>query len=75
MSGFPRFFGFRVFLSDGSSKTLQKTLYKKSRRKEITKKNDQKSKTDFSRFVHQVFGRYSVRGVQKHHTKYRKKEI
>jgi hypothetical protein len=46
----------------------------KSRRKEITKKNDQKSKTDFSRFFYHVFGRYSVRGVQKHHTKCREKK-
>jgi hypothetical protein len=38
---------FRVFFSDGSSKTLQKTFYKKIVSKSFYKKNDQKSKTDF----------------------------
>jgi hypothetical protein len=59
---------FWVFLSDGSSKTLQnkssKSLYKKF---------DQKSKTEFfSNFSYHVFGRFSVRGVKKHDKKYRK---
>ena len=38
---------FRVFLSDGSSKTLQKTFCKKIVSKSFYKKFDQKSKTDF----------------------------
>jgi hypothetical protein len=38
---------FRVFLSDGSSKTLQKTFYKKIVSKSFYKKFDQKPKTDF----------------------------
>jgi hypothetical protein len=38
---------FRVFFSDGSSKTLQKTFYKKIVSKSFYKKFDQKSKTDF----------------------------
>jgi hypothetical protein len=48
---------FRVFLSDGSSKTLQKTFLQKNR---------QKSKTDFFLILfYHVFGRFSVRGVFK----------
>ena len=38
---------FRVFLSDGSSKTLQKTFCKKIVSKSFYKNIDQKSKTDF----------------------------
>jgi hypothetical protein len=42
---------FRVFLSDGSSKTLQKTFYKKkSCRKVFTKKSTKIPKPTFSRF-------------------------
>jgi hypothetical protein len=56
-----------VFLSDGSSKALQKTFYKKIVSKRIYKKIDKKSKTIFSICFDHVFGRFSVRGVQKHH--------
>jgi hypothetical protein len=38
---------FRVFFSDGSSKTLQKTFYKRNRVEKFLQKFDQKSKTDF----------------------------
>jgi hypothetical protein len=61
---------FRVFLSDGSSKTLQKTFCKKIVSKSFYKKFDQKSKTDFfSNSFYHVFGRFSMRGVQKHDKK------
>jgi hypothetical protein len=59
MSVFPRFFvlsRFRVFLSDESSKTLQKAFFGKIALKSFYKKIDQKSKTDlFSKFL-SVFG-------------------
>jgi hypothetical protein len=38
---------FRVFFSDGISKTLQRTCYKKNRVEKFLQKFDQKSKTDF----------------------------
>jgi hypothetical protein len=58
---------FRLFLNDGSSKTLQKTFCKKLVSKSVYKTFDQKSKTDFfSIYFYHVFGRFSVRGVQKH---------
>jgi hypothetical protein len=61
---------FRVFFSDGSSKTLQKTFYKKNRVENCLQKFDQKSKTDFfSILFYHVFGHFSVRGVQKHDKK------
>jgi hypothetical protein len=57
---------FRVFLSDGSSKTLPKQI-KTIVSKSFSKTIDKKSKTDsFSIFLNHVFGRFSVRGVQKH---------
>jgi hypothetical protein len=60
---------FRVFFSDRSSKTRQKTLYKKIVSKGFFKKFDQKPKTDFfSISFYHVFGRFLVmlvRGVQK----------
>jgi hypothetical protein len=63
---------FRVFLSDGSSKALQKTLYKRNRVEKFVQKNRLKSKTDFvSILFNHVFGRFSVRGVKKHDKKYR----
>jgi hypothetical protein len=63
-----------VLLSDGNSKTLQKTVYKKNRVEKFLKKIDKKSKTDFlSIFFRHVFGRFSVRGVQKHDKKSHKK--
>jgi hypothetical protein len=61
---------FRVFLSDRSSKTLQKTFGKKNRVENILQKFDQKSQTDFfSISFYHVFGRFSVRRVQKHDLK------
>jgi hypothetical protein len=72
MSGFPRLFFlivFRVFLSDESSKTLQKSFYKNIVSKSFYKKNRQKSKTVFSRLFYHVSGRFSMRGVQKHDKK------
>ena len=68
---------FRVFLSDVSSKALQKTLYKKIASKSFYKKNEQKNpKPYFSRFFFITFlgvSRFSVRGVQKHEKKLEKK--
>jgi hypothetical protein len=62
MSVFPRIFflsRFRVFLSDGSSKTLKKTFCKKIVSKSFYKKFDKRSKTDFfSQFVYHVFRRF-----------------
>jgi hypothetical protein len=65
---------FQVFLSDGSSQTLQKTFYKKivskSFYKKIDKKIDKKIQTDcLSKRNYHVFGRFSVRGVKKHYKK------
>jgi hypothetical protein len=60
---------FRVFLSDGSSKTLQKTFYKKIVSKSFYKKSTKNPKSILSRFFYLVFGRFSVRGVQKHYLK------
>jgi hypothetical protein len=62
---------FQVFFSDGSSKTLQKTFYKKNRVEKFFKKIRPKvQKPTFSRFFfNHVFGRFSVRGVQKHDKK------
>jgi hypothetical protein len=58
---------FRVFFSDGSSKTQQKMFCKKIVSKSFYKKFDQKSKTGFfSIFFSHVFGRFSMWGVQKH---------
>jgi hypothetical protein len=59
---------FRVFFSDGSSKTLQKTFYKKNRAEKFFTKNSTKNpKPTFSRILfYHVFGRFSMRGVQKH---------
>jgi hypothetical protein len=62
---------FRVFLSDGSSRTLQKTFCKKNHVEKNLQKNSTKNpKPTFSRkdFYH-VFGRFSMRGVQKHDKK------
>jgi hypothetical protein len=59
---------FRVFLSDGVQKHYKKRFAKKSCRKAFTKKSTKnpKLKKKFSIFFHYVFGRFSVRGVQKH---------
>jgi hypothetical protein len=65
---------FRVFFSDGSSKTLQKTFCKKNRVEKFLQKVRQKSKPTFSRFFFpHGFGRFSIRGVQKHDKKIPKK--
>jgi hypothetical protein len=56
-----------VFFSDGSSKTLQKTFHKKFVSKSFYKKSTKNPKPTFSRkFFNHVFGRFSMRGVQKH---------
>jgi hypothetical protein len=57
----------KVLLSDGSSKALQKTVYKKNRVEKLLPKNRQKIQNRFLlNFFNHVFGRFSVRGVQKH---------
>jgi hypothetical protein len=49
-----------VILSNGSSKTLQKTFCKKVVLKSLYKQFDQKSRTDFfSNCFYHVFGRFS----------------
>jgi hypothetical protein len=66
---------FRVFLIDGSSKTLQKTFLKKKCVEKFVPKNQTKIQNRyFLDFFNHVFGRFSVRGVQKHHKKYRGKK-
>jgi hypothetical protein len=61
---------FRMFLSDGSSKTLQKRFTKKIVSKSFYKKFDQDPKPIFFLdCVYNVFGRFSMRGVQKHDKK------
>jgi hypothetical protein len=66
---------FRVFFSDGSSKTQQKTFCKKNRVEKFLQKVRHKSQNrlflGFS-FSH-VFGRFSMRGGQKHNKKISKK--
>jgi hypothetical protein len=55
---------FQVFLCDGSSKIVSKSLQKN---------RPKKSQTGFfSILFYHVFGRFSVRGVQKHDKKSRK---
>jgi hypothetical protein len=57
----------------GVQKHYKKRFAKAVLSKGLYKKFDQKSKTAFfSISFHHVFGRFSVRGVQKHDTKYRK---
>jgi hypothetical protein len=59
---------FRVFFSDGSSKALQKTFCKKYRVEKFLPKNRLKTQNRlFLDFFYHVFGRFSVRGVQKQH--------
>jgi hypothetical protein len=53
-----------------TKKKLQKILSKS-----FNKKIDKNPKPIFSRFVYQVFGRFSVRGVQKHHQKISEKNL
>jgi hypothetical protein len=74
MSGSPRFFvlsRFRVFFSDGSSKTLnKKNVLQKARVEKFLQKSRQKIQNRFFLdFGCHVFGRFSVRGVQKHRLK------
>jgi hypothetical protein len=50
--------------------TTNKCFTKEVDRKAFYEKSDQKPKTDFSSiYFNQVFGRFSVTGVQKHDTK------
>jgi hypothetical protein len=60
----------------GVQKHNKKRLTKKSCRKPFTKKSTKKSQTDFfSIFFYHVFGRFSVRGVQKHEKKISKTNL
>jgi hypothetical protein len=64
---------FQVLLSDGSSKHDKKRFVNKSCRR-VTKKSTKKQKIQNRFFLilfNRVFGRFSVRGVQKHDKKYR----
>jgi hypothetical protein len=54
---------FRVFLSDGSSKTRKKARYKKNVSKSFYKKPTKGLKPISFRFLYLVLGRFSVRGV------------
>jgi hypothetical protein len=57
----------------GVQKHYKKRFAKKIVSKRFYKEIDKKSKTDFfSISFYHIFGRFSVRGVQKHHKKYRK---
>jgi hypothetical protein len=54
----------------GVPKHYKKRFLKQSCEKQFTKISTQKSKPDFFlNFVYHVFGRFSVRGVQKHDKK------
>jgi hypothetical protein len=65
---------FRVFFSDGSSKTLQKTFCKKNRVEKLLQKVRPKIQNRlFLDFFSHVFGRFSMRGVQKHDKKISKR--
>jgi hypothetical protein len=61
---------FRVFLSDGSSKTPQKTFYKETVSKSFDKKSTKNPKPIFS----VLFRFFLGEGVQKHDKKHRKSE-
>jgi hypothetical protein len=64
---------FRVFFSEGVQKHHKKRFRKKSCRKVFTKNSTKNPKPTFSRiFCYHVFGRFSMRGVQKRDKKYRK---
>jgi hypothetical protein len=57
---------FRVFLSDGISKTPEKTCYKKIVWKSFYKKiNNKNPKPICSRVFYHVFERFSVQGIKK----------
>jgi hypothetical protein len=65
-----------VLLGDGSSKTLQKTFYKKNRvEKFLQKKRPKIQNRFFLYFFNHVFGRFSVRGVNKHDKKISQKNL
>jgi hypothetical protein len=66
-----------VLLFDGSSKTLQKTVCKTNRVEKFLQNNRQKIPNRFflNLFFYQVFGRFSVRGVQKHDKKISHKNL
>jgi hypothetical protein len=79
MSLFPRLFVFyrvfRCFLAMGVHRHYKKRFTKKSCRKVFTKKSTKQSQTDcFSIFFYHVFGRFSVRGDQKHDKKISQKK-
>jgi hypothetical protein len=81
MSVFPRLFfcfksRFRVFLRFSALKnTTKNVLQKKSCRKCFTKNSTKNPKPTFSRFIfYHVFGRFSMRGVQKHDKKYQQQK-
>jgi hypothetical protein len=58
---------FRVSFSDGSSKALQKTFCKQNRVEKLLQKNRPKTQNHFFLdFFYHVFGRFSVKGVEKH---------
>jgi hypothetical protein len=58
---------FRVFLSNGGLKALKKTFCKNNRVEKFLQNIRPKIQNRFfSRYFHHVFGRFSVRGVQKH---------
>jgi hypothetical protein len=60
----------------GVQKHYKKRLTQKSCRKLFTKKSTKKSQTDFfSIFFYHVFGRFSVKGVQKHDKKNLEKKL
>jgi hypothetical protein len=60
----------------GVQKHFKKRFTKKIVSKSFYKKFDQKSKTDFfSNFIYHVFGRFSMRGVQKHEKKNLKRNL
>jgi hypothetical protein len=67
---------FQVLLSDGSPKTQQKTFYKKNRVEKFLQKNRQKIQNPFFLdLFYRVFGRFSVRAVQKHDKKISHKKL
>jgi hypothetical protein len=60
----------------GVKRHYRKRFAKKFCRKVFQKKSTKKSKTDFfSIFFYHVFGRFSVRGVQKHDKKISEKKL
>jgi hypothetical protein len=64
-----------VFLSNQQwefKNTQKNVLQKTSCRKVFTKNSTKNPRPIFPRFFYHVFGRFSVRGVQKHDKKYRK---